>query len=626
MEKKLYMNFRIKLIYASIIILFISIFFLMNYSFKRSRNLLIDQEADIISQYMNRNQMALEEVTDSIRKLSAASSTNKQVSAALNQFSAGNIYSSENIDRIRSVEDTLTFYRNIFFDYRLHYIIMGADGSVYSVADGIDNSLHFGKIFSEGVCLQQWYLRFLESDEVSRWITPCMYTNKGIFVEDGESGEGESFLLFIRRIRDYNSLRYLGISFVSFPTNNLSQILVPYQGASLALLNENGQLIYSDGEEGADYILEAISNHQMDEEMQEKEGYFHYAADSGKRKEYLIHYANIAGTGWRMINLMPLRQTTRAVDGLYHTVVSMMVIIACGASFVCLAMYFYINAPLNRLIQRVSQVSIGGTRIAEAEYGGKLGRPVFGIVEAEHEIGRMVDHIEQLSAETIKQKEIQQNLKYEMLRAQLNPHFLFNTLNAIKWSAMISGAGNIADMITSLGILLENSMNRKEEEVPLKEEIRVVKAWVEIKNWSLKDRIQVHVMIPPELLEFKVIKFCLQPLVENAVLHGMEHVENGEIWIYGEQCEDTVQITIQDNGVGMDSEMLDRIMEELDCVNRRRHVTGIGLSSIHELMKIRYGAAYGLRIESDAGVGTKVYIVFPYGKGVNDAESSDCRR
>ena len=77
-------------------------------------------------------------MTDSIRKLSAASSTNKQVASYLNQSCDGNIYSSENVSRIRAVEETLTFYRNIFFDYRLHYIILGADSTVYSVADGID--------------------------------------------------------------------------------------------------------------------------------------------------------------------------------------------------------------------------------------------------------------------------------------------------------------------------------------------------------------------------------------------------------------------------------------------------------------------------------------------------------
>lgn len=624
MGKKFHINFRIKVMYISIIILFICVFFLMNYSFKRSRSLLIKQEAGIISQYMNRNQMALEDITDSIRKLSAASSTNKQVSAALNQFATGSPYSSENIDRIRSVEEALTFYRNIFFDYRLHYIIMGADESVYSVVDGIDNSQYFGRLFSDSVHSQEWYHSFLEGNEASRWITPCIYTDKGTFVEGEASGEGEPFLLFIRRIRDYNTLRYLGISFVSFPTDNLSQILIPYQGATLALLNEDSQLIYCDGETDHVPILEAVARNRMNGAMEEKEGYYHYSSAAGQAAEYLISYVNIAGTGWCLVNLMSLGQITRAVDGLYHTISFLMILIACGASCVCIAMYFYINAPLNRLIRKVRQVSIGGTRIAEAEYGGRLGKQVFGIMEAEQEVGRMVDHIEKLSAEAIKQEKIRQNLKYEMLRAQLNPHFLFNTLNVIKWSALVSGAGNIADMITSLGILLENSMNRKEEEVPLKEEIRVVKAWVEIKNWALKDRVQIHVTIPQELLEFKVIKFCLQPLVENAVLHGMEHIEHGEIWICGEQYEDRVCITIQDNGVGIKQEALEKLLKELDVSSRRRHVTGIGLSSIHELMKIKYGAEYGLHIESEEGFGTKVYMVFPYKEGEKNAEGCDC--
>ena len=204
-------------------------------------------------------------------------------------------------------------------------------------------------------------------------------------------------------------------------------------------------------------------------------------------------------------------------------------------------------------------------------------------------------------------------LKY--LQSQINPHFLFNTLNVIKWSSMISGAGNIADMITSLGILLESTMNRREEEVPLKEEIRVVKAWVEIKNWGLKNRIELVTDIQQELEEFKVIKFFLQPLVENAVLHGMGEATHGTIWVTAEQYGERVCVTVQDNGVGMEQGKLDEILKEMDENSKKRHVTGIGLTSIHELMKARYGPDYGLYIESRIGYGTKVFAVFPYRRG-----------
>ncbi|MEY8351789.1 histidine kinase [Lachnospiraceae bacterium 54-53] len=619
MKHKYRVNFRIKIIYICIVIFFVSVLLIMNYAFNRSRNLLIEQEAGIISQYMNRNELALTDITDSIRKLSAASSTNKQVSVLLNQTCEENIYSSENVGRIHSVEEILTFYRNSFFDYRLHYIILGADKTVYSVADGIDNSAYFGQRFSGSVTNQDWYLDFLESKEVSRWITPCIYDDRGIFRKERTTSRDEDFILFVRRIQDYNSQRFLGVSFVSFPTENLSQILIPYEGAALALFNQERQMVYANEDT---VLFKNISVDELDRVFEGHDGYFHYEKDG---REYLLNYVNMAGSGWSLVNLVPLDKTTEAVDKLYSTVTAMMILTAMGASAVCLAMYVYVNAPLNRLIHKISSVNIGGTRLSEVEKAEGPGRPSLGIAEAEQEINQMVDYIETLSAHTIKQKEIEQNLRYEMLRAQLNPHFLFNTLNVIKWSAMISGAGNIADMITSLGVLLENTMNRGEEEGPLREEIRVAKAWLEIKNWALKNRIPVHEDIPEELKDCRVIRFFLQPLVENAVLHGMEDVENGEIWIKAELLNKKLCVTVRDNGNGMGSEKLDKILMELDAGQKRRHVTGIGLTSIHELMRLKYGADYGLSIESEKGAGTKVYAVFPYGEDREYAESNDCR-
>lgn len=204
-----------------------------------------------------------------------------------------------------------------------------------------------------------------------------------------------------------------------------------------------------------------------------------------------MSYVIIVDTGWCVVNLVPLSHTTRVVDKLHNTIAFLTILMALGAYMVYLAMYSYVNAPLNHPIHKVNEINIGGTRITGAEDTKGRQVLVFGAVGAELEISRMVDYIERLSTQAIKQKEIEQNLRYEMLRAQMNSHFFFNTLDVIKWSSIISRAGNIVDIITSLGILLENTMNRGEEEVPLKGEIRAVEAWVEIKNRGPKNRVEL---------------------------------------------------------------------------------------------------------------------------------------
>ena len=621
LRNRIHINFsQIKFIYVCIILLFLGVFLLMTYAFQNSRNLLIEQETGIIAQYMNRNEMVLENLTDSMRKLSAAASTNKQVSYELNRSGKVDINSAENADRVRTVEEALSFYRNIFFDYQLHYIIFGEDGSVYSLTDGIENNHYFGENFAADVKNQSWYQTFLDSTETSCWIAPCAYSDKGVFTETGSE-----YMMFVRKILDYNTQRFLGVSFVSFPVKNLSKLLVPNENSCLALYDGNS-LICSGGEKSAAEVLSHIPQSEMEEEQKDDTGYFHYVEEGC---EYLVYYTCVSGTDWMLIDLVPLNITTQSVDRLYHAMLPIMFILISGAVLVCLIMYVYVNKPLNRLIKRVSQISIAGTPVMEGNDRKRLDQRSLGIAEAEQEIAGMMDYIETLSEEAVRQRELEYNLKYEMLRAQLNPHFLFNTLNVIKWSAMISGAGNVADMITSLGVLLENTMNRGEREVPLREELKIVKAWLDIKNWGLKDKIQLIEDIPEDLLDFKVIRFCLQPLVENSVLHGMEKAENGVIHIRAQKCysggaywEKQVRITIQDNGTGIDSKRLMEVKEELDSKEKRHHVTGIGLSSIHELMRMKYGRNCGIWIESESGVGTTVYLIFP-GEEDHNVEGDD---
>lgn len=599
---KYLVNYRMKLIFLCIILLFFFVFIVTNYVFKISKEMLLEKEADVVSQFLDRNELALTDAIDSIRKLSAASSTNRALAEELDQDYTGSPFSSENVNRITAVQDTLMFYRNIFFDYRMHYVIIGSDDTVYGVVDGVDNSSYFSGNLASSTVLQSWYQEFMEGSEAAKWVSPCVYSKIGEYQTEKISGTDEEYLLFVRKIRKYVNQKDLGVSIISFPTANFDRIISPYTGSSLAIYNEDNQLVYQNGE---DPVFLEFNAAELERASKDNRGYFYTRLSESN---YLVNYMSLEALGWKLINATPVNEMTRAIDRFYSSVTVLMGCIAVGAAIMCLLMYLFVSAPLNRVIMKVSAVNIGGTTVSDLRKTQYVG---YGIKEAEKQINHMIDYIEELSAQTIKQKEIEERLKYEMLRAQLNPHFLFNTLNTIKWSAMISGASNIAGMITSLGILLENTMNRKAEEVTLKEEIKVVKAWVEIKNWALKDRVKMEVQIPGELEEFMVIRFFLQPIVENSVLHGMGNVDNGHILITAAQDDTSITIAVRDNGVGIKEETLKLLYEELDGDSKKRHVTGIGLASINELIKIRYGRNYGLTVESVYGQGTVVKAAFP---------------
>ena len=119
-------------------------------------------------------------------------------------------------------------------------MIMGADGTIYSIADGIENSAMFGKQLLESVKQQAWFHEFMEKERVSCWVAPCMYDKKGVIKE-----ERDPHILFVRRIQDYNTQKYLGVSIVSFPIDNFSELLTPYGNGGLMLLNQENQPVYT---------------------------------------------------------------------------------------------------------------------------------------------------------------------------------------------------------------------------------------------------------------------------------------------------------------------------------------------------------------------------------------------
>lgn len=212
--------------------------------------------------------------------------------------------------------------------------------------------------------------------------------------------------------------------------------------------------------------------------------------------------------------------------------------------------------------------------------------------------------------EVSKMERVVHQFELRALQSQINPHFLFNTLNAASRLALIEGAAQTERLIQTLAGLLRYTLRNIDKLVPLKEELDYISNYLFIQKTRYGDQIEVQVDTQPEVLDAMIPLMTLQPVVENAIMHGLEPKEDGgRITITARQAGDRIRIDIQDTGVGMKVSGIDHFLEG----NRsgRGHTTGLGLSNAHRRLKYCFGDSSGVEISSVYGEGTTVTVWIP---------------
>lgn len=237
--------------------------------------------------------------------------------------------------------------------------------------------------------------------------------------------------------------------------------------------------------------------------------------------------------------------------------------------------------------------------------------------ELAYHFNRMISKIGDLISEVVKKQEAKKNAEIHALFTQINSHFIINTLQNISMMAEIDSKYELADAVNSLGKLLRYSMKWTKEYVRLKEEMEYIRNYVLLMNIRYDYEIKLNIQIPPELMEYEVLKMMLQPAVENAIYYGIEPLgQNGEITIRGYSDEDNTLLEIIDNGIGMDEESLEKVKQALVsgipadmCLEKKGN--GIGLKNVNERIRLFYGNKYGIEITSIKGSFTKLTIRLP---------------
>ena len=266
----------------------------------------------------------------------------------------------------------------------------------------------------------------------------------------------------------------------------------------------------------------------------------------------------------------------------------------------------YLTKPISLLNNRLHRIADNDfsydPEIEKA--GGELG-------QIGHTVNEMTMSIENLLQTTEQSYEQRRKIEIQLLQSQVNPHFLYNTLDSIRWMAVIQKSPGIESMTRSLSNLLKNIAKGTQDKITLEEELTLLHDYVEIQSVRYMEAFTFCDTVPKELYRYRIIKLTLQPLVENAIFHGIEPTgENGTITVTGREEGSDLVLCVTDDGAGIPPDVLPTLLSE-ERPRSHASLNGIGVCNVHKRLQMLYGEAYGLTIESEPGVGTCVTVRVP---------------
>jgi len=365
------------------------------------------------------------------------------------------------------------------------------------------------------------------------------------------------------------------------------------------LMDSNGEIIYHPKQK-------LIYTNLYEENNLAAVGY----EDGSRQEEFqgekrLVTVKTVSYTGWKIVSVVPMSSFNMGLSGtrqfaiLFVSLAMLMIIVLNQLVSARIA------KPLRKLNESVKEWEAGNMN-PDIYVGGSL--------EVEH-LGKTlrstVEQLQQLMHDILVEQEEKRKSELDALQSQINPHFLYNTLDSIVW--MIEGERyeDAVFMVTQLASLFRISLSRGKTIICIEDEIKHAKNYMNIQKIRYKNIFRIDFRIEEEILNCCTVKLVVQPLLENAIYYGVECLDGeGEIEVAGYRSGDEVYIEVRDNGIGMPKETVDALLTENNRV--RKKGSGVGIINVHNRIQLRFGKSYGLEIESQPDEGTVVRIHLPY--------------
>ncbi len=465
--------------------------------------------------------------------------------------------------------------------------VLGRNGAIFRSSKGTLRKQEFRE--------EEWFKQVIETRE-ELWLAP--HPGSDII-------QNLDYLTIsvVYPVKDRISSRILGVVVVDVRAESLNKIEdngLVFEGKSY-ILDEDDKVIYSDQSNDEEEI-DAV-NHAFHENQADHTGTADKIEIGGKACLYSSMY--LSNNGWKTVGIISDRQVYAPFERLRMAIIFAILVFGIIAVIFAWKGADNVSEPIKKVRTTMKQVEKGDfnvqLKIASQDEVGELAQS----------FNHMIEKIKRLMAQ---EQESQEKLRYAELKAlqsQINPHFLYNTLDSINWMVRMGRNDKVEEMIDALSTFFRISLSKGRHFISIREELIHVEKYIMIQKVRYERIMESEICVPEEFFGYDIIKMTLQPLVENALYHGIkEKGEGGVIRITAEGQGDNIVFCVSDTGLGMSKEKLEKLQIMMDQ-GIDHDPDAYGIINVQKRIHMYFGTEYGLRFESEPGSGTSVYVTIP---------------
>ncbi|WP_342439829.1 sensor histidine kinase [Paenibacillus sp. FSL L8-0436] len=442
---------------------------------------------------------------------------------------------------------------------------------------------------------QNWYRAMEEAEGRPVWSGPG---------ENGSEATGNPVLVQSRIIKDSYSLEDIGYLVVYVKPDLLDQIFweaATLKKGDILLVNKQGNIVFN---KSGEHIGQQTHFPFLQEGYAQAQDYY---IDNYQGEKSLITFLPSHNLDWNLVAITPMNLISSESDSIRNLAIILSTVSLLSA-------FLFDRYFIRRLVRSINSAVNGMKRVKQGIF-----TPITTPLRSDDESDLLIDGFNRMSSqisELIEQVQTEQGRKKEAemqaLMAQINPHFIYNSLESINSMAVLAGNRDISKMVVSLGRLLRISISQNQELIPLQMEFEHVRHYLDIQKFRFEDKFSYAIDLPDTLRNVMTQKLIVQPIVENALYHAIEQMEeHGVITIGAQETGKDIIIIVKDNGPGFDLATLMSLWNTEHSNPKKYSDSGVGLKNVHERLNIRFGNPYGILVCSSPGLGSTICIRIP---------------